>query len=105
MNEEVIVPTGKSNHIINTSTRSTLFNEKTSKLLIIVSALGYFVDVYDMMLFTVVRKKSLLSLSVADEHTLSTGLRLLNFQTAGLLLGGIFWGVLGDKKGRLTVLF
>jgi MFS transporter, putative metabolite:H+ symporter len=79
--------------------------KKTSKLLIIVSALGYFVDVYDMMLFTVVRKKSLLSLSVADEHTLSTGLRLLNFQTAGLLLGGIFWGVLGDKKGRLTVLF
>jgi putative MFS transporter len=78
---------------------------KTSTLLIIVSALGYFVDVYDMMLFTVIRKKSLLSLSVADENTLSTGLRLLNFQTAGLLLGGIFWGVLGDKKGRLSVLF
>ncbi|MDB4926411.1 MFS transporter [Mucilaginibacter sp.] len=79
--------------------------KKTNILLIIVSALGYFVDVYDMMLFTVIRKKSLLSLSVADENALSAGLRLLNFQTAGLLLGGIFWGVLADKKGRLTVLF
>lgn len=76
-----------------------------SIVLIIVSALGYFVDVYDMMLFTVVRKKSLLELGVPDIDTLSTGLRLLNLQTIGLLVGGIFWGVLGDKKGRLTVLF
>ena len=80
------------------------FNKITS-LLIIVSALGYFVDVYDMMLFTVVRKKSLLELGVLDSETLSTGLRLLNFQTIGLLIGGIFWGILGDKKGRLNVLF
>ena len=80
------------------------FNKITS-LLIIVSALGYFVDVYDMMLFTVVRKKSLLELGVLDSETLSTGLRLLNFQTIGLLIGGVFWGILGDKKGRLNVLF
>ncbi len=78
---------------------------KTVLLLIIVSALGYFVDVYDMMLFTVVRKKSLLELGIAEAETLSVGLRLLNFQTIGLLAGGIFWGILGDKKGRLTVLF
>ncbi|POY38972.1 MFS transporter [Solitalea longa] len=79
--------------------------KKASTLLIAVSALGYFVDVYDMMLFTVVRKKSLLAMGIADADTLSIGLRLLNFQTLGLLLGGIFWGILGDKKGRLTVLF
>jgi MFS family permease len=78
---------------------------KTNTLLLLVSALGYFVDVYDMMLFTVVRKKSLLSLGIPDGDTLSLGLRLLNFQTAGLLIGGVFWGMLGDKRGRLTVLF
>ncbi|MBL0236034.1 MAG: MFS transporter [Saprospiraceae bacterium] len=74
-------------------------------ILIVVSALGYFVDVYDLLLFSVVRKKSLLELGVPDADTLALGLRLLNFQTLGLLLGGIFWGMLGDKKGRLTVLF
>jgi MFS family permease len=79
--------------------------KKMKRLLIIVSALGYFVDVYDMMLFTVVRKKSLLQLGVPDIDTLSVGLRLLNYQTLGLLIGGIVWGILGDKKGRLTVLF
>src|SRR3954464_13510372 len=79
--------------------------KKMKRLLIIVSALGYFVDVYDMMLFTVVRKKSLLQLGVPDVDTLSVGLRLLNYQTLGLLIGGIVWGILGDKKGRLTVLF
>lgn len=84
---------------------SAVFNPKTGMLLIIVSALGYFVDVYDMMLFTVVRKASLISLGVAEADTLSVGLRLLNFQTVGLLIGGVFWGILGDKKGRLTVLF
>lgn len=78
---------------------------KSTAALIIVSALGYFVDVYDMMLFTVVRKKSLLELGVADSETLSVGLQLLNFQTVGLLIGGVVWGILGDKKGRLTVLF
>jgi putative MFS transporter len=79
--------------------------KQAAPLLILVSALGYFVDVYDMMLFTVVRKKSLLSLAIPESDTLSAGLRLLNYQTAGLLFGGIVWGVLGDKKGRLTVLF
>lgn len=81
-------------------------NEKRiTFILIAVSALGYFVDVYDLLLFSVVRKKSLLELGVPDADTLALGLRLLNFQTIGLLLGGIFWGMLGDKKGRLTVLF
>lgn len=79
--------------------------KRVTIVLIIVSALGYFVDVYDLLLFSVVRKKSLLALGVPDPDTLAIGLRLLNYQTIGLLLGGIFWGILGDKKGRLTVLF
>lgn len=81
-------------------------NEKRiTTILIAVSALGYFVDVYDLLLFSVVREKSLLELADPSIDTLSEGLRLLNYQTFGLLLGGIFWGILGDKKGRLTVLF
>jgi MFS family permease len=78
---------------------------RNTTLLIIVSALGYFVDVYDLLLFSVVRTKSLLDIGVPQEEVLSTGLSLLNYQTVGLLVGGILWGVLGDKRGRLTVLF
>ncbi|MCX6152551.1 MAG: MFS transporter [Candidatus Kapabacteria bacterium] len=72
---------------------------------IIVASLGYFVDLYDILLFTVVRKASLLSLGVSEIDSLNIGLDLLNWQVIGLVLGGIFWGVLGDKKGRLSVLF
>jgi MFS transporter, putative metabolite:H+ symporter len=74
-------------------------------LLITVSALGYFVDVYDLLLFSVVRKQSLLDMGVADADTLAVGLRLLNWQMAGILLGGFVWGMVGDKRGRLSVLF
>ena len=72
---------------------------------VLVSALGYFVDVYDLLLFSIVRVESLRELGVADEDMLSTGVLLLNWQMAGLLLGGIAWGVLGDKRGRVSVLF
>jgi len=74
-------------------------------LLITVSALGYFVDVFDLLLFMVVRKKSLLDLGVADADTLAVGLRLFNWQMFGILLGGFVWGIVGDKRGRLSVLF
>lgn len=74
-------------------------------LAVIVSALGYFVDVYDLLLFGVVRVASLKDLGVPDTELLSTGVFLINSQMAGLLLGGILWGILGDKKGRLSVLF
>ena len=67
-------------------------------VLIAVAALGYFVDVYDLLLFSVVRKASLQALGIPDEETLSVGLRLLNWQMVGLLIGGILWGVLGDKR-------
>lgn len=72
---------------------------------LLVSTLGYFVDVYDLLLFSVVRTKSLTDLGVAEEDLLTTGLYLLNWMLGGMMAGGVFWGVLGDRKGRRTVLF
>jgi len=82
---------------------------KTTGLLsaiVVVAALGYFVDIYDLILFSIVRVQSLneLGITAADQVT-SQGLYLINMQMGGMLLGGILWGVLGDKKGRLSVLF
>lgn len=82
---------------------------KTTGLLsaiVVVAALGYFVDIYDLILFSIVRVQSLneLGIRAADQVT-SQGLYLINMQMGGMLLGGILWGVLGDKKGRLSVLF
>ena len=79
--------------------------QKGITLLVIVAALGYFVDVFDLLLFGMVRISSLRSLGVEESLLEPIGLRLDNWQMLGMLLGGIFWGVLGDKKGRLTVLF
>jgi MFS family permease len=75
------------------------------KLIIIVAALGYFVDIYDLILFSVIRIKSLKGLGVAESDLLDVGTMLINSQMFGMLIGGILWGVLGDKKGRLSVLF
>ncbi|MEN9829223.1 MAG: hypothetical protein RJA11_1839, partial [Bacteroidota bacterium] len=72
---------------------------------VIVAALGYFVDIYDLILFSVVRVPSLASLGLLPEQITSQGLFLLNMQMAGTLIGGVFWGVLGDKKGRISTLF
>jgi len=72
---------------------------------VLVSALGYFVDVYDLLLFSIVRVESLRDLGIAEERMLDVGVLLLNWQMAGLLLGGIAWGVLGDRRGRVSVLF
>jgi len=72
---------------------------------VIVAALGYFVDIYDLLLFSIVRITSLKSLGVADDQLLGQGIFLINSQMAGLLTGGIIWGIMGDKKGRLSVLF
>ncbi len=71
-----------------------------------VAALGYFVDMYDLTLFGVVRATSLAALGITDpQQTLQAGILLYNVQALGMILGGLFWGVLADKKGRLTVLF
>lgn len=74
-------------------------------LAIIISALGYFVDVYDIILFSAVRIPSLTALGVAPDHITSVGMQLINIQVAGMLIGGFFWGMLGDKRGRLEILF
>jgi MFS transporter, putative metabolite:H+ symporter len=74
-------------------------------LAILVAALGYFVDVYDLLIFSIVRIASLKSLGLAGEALTSAGILLLNLQLAGMLLGGILWGVAGDRRGRLSVLF
>ena len=72
---------------------------------VIVAALGYFVDIYDLQLFGIVRIPSLQSLGLSKTEVDSIGAEIINWQMGGLLLGGVLWGVLGDKKGRLSVLF
>jgi MFS family permease len=72
---------------------------------VMVAALGYLVDMYDLFLFSIVRVPSLQSLNLTPEEILEDGLLLLNLQMAGMLVGGIVWGILGDKRGRLSVLF
>ena len=72
---------------------------------VFVAALGYFVDVYDLLLFTIVRQTSVLSIGSTAETIIVDSAHIINWQMSGLLIGGILWGVLGDKKGRLKVLF
>jgi MFS transporter, putative metabolite:H+ symporter len=80
--------------------------DKNAAILIIVAALGYFVDIYDLVLFGIVREPSLRDLGLINPDDLKQiGARLLNWQMGGMLVGGIIWGILGDKKGRLNVLF
>jgi len=72
---------------------------------VIVAALGYFVDIYDLLLFSITRIDSLVSLGLSDAQVLSEGESIIMWQMGGLLIGGIIWGIMGDKKGRLSVLF
>ena len=75
---------------------------------VIVAALGYFVDIYDLLLFTIVREPSLRDLGVVmtdGKAVLAASTKVINWQMFGLLIGGIIWGIMGDKKGRLSVLF
>lgn len=72
---------------------------------VIVSALGFFVDVYDLLLFGIIRKPSLTDLGLSPQQVLEQGEFIISVQMIGLLIGGILFGMLGDKKGRLSVLF
>ena len=72
---------------------------------VIVGALGFFVDVYDLLLFAIIRKPSLASLGLSPAEVLSKGELIISVQMVGLMVGGIIWGIMGDKKGRLSVLF
>ena len=84
-------------------------NEKSDLVIystILVAALGYFVDIYDLLLFSIIRVESLKAIGITDSLELQNmGLSLLNWQMLGMLIGGVAWGILGDKKGRLSVLF
>lgn len=85
---------------MNHSSKNSLFN-----LAVVVSALGFFVDVYDLLLFGIIRKPSLADLGLNEDQIFSEGEFLISVQMIGLLIGGILWGILGDRKGRLSVLF
>jgi MFS family permease len=88
-----------------TDSSSKSITQELLRIPVLVAALGYMVDMYDLFLFSIVRVPSLKSLNVAGDSLLKDGIMLLNLQMAGLLVGGIVWGILGDKKGRLSVLF
>ncbi|MFM1929919.1 MAG: hypothetical protein RL387_1247 [Bacteroidota bacterium] len=72
---------------------------------VLVAALGYFVDVYDLLLFTIVRQPSVLAVGSTLDTIIVDSAHIINWQMSGLLIGGILWGIIGDKKGRLKVLF
>ena len=74
-------------------------------IIVIVAALGYFVDIYDLILFQVIKNPSLESMGLTGQELTDAGLNLMNWQMMGMLIGGILWGMLGDRKGRLSVLF
>lgn len=80
-------------------------NNSLFSLAVIVAALGYFVDIYDLLLFGIIRVPSLQSLGLTKEQITTNGESIIMWQMAGLLIGGIIWGIMGDKKGRLSVLF
>ncbi|MBK6895787.1 MAG: MFS transporter [Alphaproteobacteria bacterium] len=79
--------------------------ERATMMTILVATLGYFVDIFDLLLFNIVRVQSLKDLGVSEADLLETGIFLLNTQMAGLLVGGLIWGVWGDRMGRVSVLF
>lgn len=72
---------------------------------VIVGALGYFVDIYDLLLFGIVRRQSLMDLGLRGDELVTVGENIISWQMAGLLIGGIIWGIMGDRKGRRSVLF
>jgi putative MFS transporter len=80
-------------------------NHSVLNIAVIIGALGYFVDIYDLLLFSIIRVPSLKSLGLAGDQIAMQGLHIINIQMIGLLVGGIIWGILGDKKGRLKVLY
>ncbi|SEN97743.1 Major Facilitator Superfamily protein [bacterium A37T11] len=79
--------------------------KKNILFLVIVASLGYLVDIYDLVVFSIVRVPSFHDLNVADADMRTSGEYVLNMQMGGLLLGGIIWGIIGDKYGRVKVLF
>src|SRR5690606_35374338 len=85
--------------------KENLANSKNAWLLVIVAALGYFVDIYDLVIFSIVRVQSFRDIGIPEADMRVDGEYVLNMQMGGLLLGGLIWGTLGDKFGRIKVLF
>ncbi len=79
--------------------------DKRISLLVLVASLGYFVDIYDLVIFSIVRVQSFQDIHVPESIIRTEGEYVLNMQMGGLLLGGLFWGVIGDRYGRIKVLF
>ncbi|MFM6984322.1 MAG: MFS transporter, partial [Chitinophagaceae bacterium] len=78
---------------------------KPSYWIVVIAALGYFVDIYDLILFNVVKEGSLTAIGISCDAYKTYEISLFNWQMFGMLLGGLLWGILGDKKGRISVLF
>ncbi len=98
-------PPGTANGGEETASTHAAPTSRAIFLTVLVAALGYFVDIYDLILFSIVRVPSLKSLGLSGDELTNVGVRLINWQMGGMLVGGVLWGVLGDKRGRLTVLF
>lgn len=79
--------------------------DKKVWMILLVASLGYFVDIYDLVLFSIVRIDSLKSLGITGDALETQGVLIINMQMMGMLLGGLLWGIIGDKRGRLSVLF
>jgi len=80
-------------------------NQKQTYWIVVIAALGYFVDIYDLILFNVVKEASLNAIGITGDAYKAYEITLFNWQMFGMLLGGLLWGILGDKKGRVSVLF
>ncbi len=80
-------------------------SKRAVNLAVLVAALGYFVDIYDLLLFSIIRVSSLKGIGVPDGEILAKSVLLINMQMGGMLIGGLLWGILGDRRGRLSVLF
>lgn len=80
-------------------------SKKNLALILIIASLGYFVDIYDLVIFSIVRTQSLKDIGIAEDAIRGSGMYIINMQMVGLLIGGFIWGTLGDKYGRLKVLF
>ncbi len=93
------------NSSTTTLTSNRTVTQELIRIPVLVAALGYLVDMYDLFIFSIVRVPSLKSIGLSGDAVLKNGIMLLNLQMAGLLIGGMVWGILGDKKGRLSVLF
>lgn len=87
-----------------TATETSLWRQVFS-LPVIVAALGYFVDIYDLVLFSIVRVPSLKAIGLSGQELIDKGVFLLNMQMVGMLVGGVIWGIMGDRKGRLKIMF